>query len=512
MKILRDRDFRWLVGLFVAAIFLWLIGLGNLPLRDWDEGYYGTVSRDMFRTGNWLYPTYLGEPFLLKPPLMFWLISLSYSLGGIGEFTTRFPGAFLTACGVPLLYLISKEVFGDRLPAILTASIYLTLLPVVRHGRLAMLDGMVITFLLLSLWCLLAARRHRFFAIGIGIGLGAIALTKGVLVVALAAILGVFILVDRQEKILINSYFWGGIIVGFLPVIGWYLAQIHRYGDTFIVAHFQAQSFDRFATAIEGHQQPFWYYFIELIKYSAPWLFFIPSGLYLAWQERRKTWASLALSGAIVYFVTISVMGTKLPWYIMPLYPFVALLVAAYLTKVWRLGFTNSLIWVVLFSFLGIVALGGSAYFITADPQPVLIMMAIVLGITLMLVAVKIKQNQTIFIPILCVGLYVTLGLFVISQSWIWELNEAFAVKPVAALIRDRTPSNTVVYTSFSYGRPSLDFYSDRKVIATDIAELKERMANKAYLLLDEQTLVRFPSSEYIALGKAEAFTLITAR
>jgi 4-amino-4-deoxy-L-arabinose transferase-like glycosyltransferase len=69
--------------LLILAIILYTICLGNVPLRDWDEGYYGIVARDMVENNNWLYLTYLDEPFLLKPPLMIWLVAISYKLGGI---------------------------------------------------------------------------------------------------------------------------------------------------------------------------------------------------------------------------------------------------------------------------------------------------------------------------------------------------------------------------------------------------------------------------------------------
>ena len=69
--------------LLISISFLYLVNLGGVAIRDWDEGYYATVARDMYSGGNWLYPTYLGEPFLLKPPLLFWLIAISYHLGGV---------------------------------------------------------------------------------------------------------------------------------------------------------------------------------------------------------------------------------------------------------------------------------------------------------------------------------------------------------------------------------------------------------------------------------------------
>ena len=181
-------DRRNLVILTAAALLLGLVGLGNVPLRDFDEGYYATVAQDTYLRGDWRFPTYHGQGFLLKPPLIVWLISLSYSLLGINEFSTRLPMAVLSALAVPLLYGIGREIFQERKAALYSAVILLTLLPVVRLGRLAMLDGMINTFLLWSLFCLLKGRKNPRWLLGIGFGLGAIALCKGVIVLVLSLI------------------------------------------------------------------------------------------------------------------------------------------------------------------------------------------------------------------------------------------------------------------------------------------------------------------------------------
>jgi 4-amino-4-deoxy-L-arabinose transferase-like glycosyltransferase len=505
-------DTQWLFGLFVAAIVLWCLSLGNLPLRDWDEGYYAIVAREMYRTGNWLYPTYLGEPFLLKPPLMQWLVALFYHLGGVGELTTRLPPALLSACGVPLLYLVGKEVFPQRLPAIFAALVYLTLLPVVRHGRLAMLDGMSITFFLLLLLCLLKSRQDRRWATGIGIGLGLIALTKGMLMVLLGAIAGVFLLADRQLALLRSPYFWIGIVLGNVPVLGWYGAQWQHYGSTFMQVHFQSQALERISTSVEGHDGPPWYYLLELLKYTWPWFLFWFGGLHLAWQQRHTRWGSLILIGTIGYLGIISIMNTKLPWYIMPFYPFFALAVAAYTSYLVQNSKHYSRIFVPILSLLAIGGVGGCIYFALADPQPVLILMGVVVAVTMGLAAWRVKQRNPTFTPILFVGMYLALGLLMISKSWIWELNEAFPVKPVAALIREQVEAKAVVYTSFAYGRPSLDFYSDRPVIPATATDLQKLWATQPYLLLDQSTLAALQLPNSVSLGTAEGFTLVAPK
>jgi 4-amino-4-deoxy-L-arabinose transferase-like glycosyltransferase len=503
---------QWLLGFFVVALVLWGISLGNVPLRDWDEGTRALIAREIYRTGNWLHLTLQGEPYLLKPPLMDWLIALSYKLWGVQEFTTRLPGALLSACGVPLLYLVGREVFTQRLPAVFAACVYLTLLPVVRHGRLAMLDGTAVSFFLLLLLCLLKSRLERRWAIGVGLGLGLIAFTKGLLVVPLGAIALGFLLADRQLALLRSPYLWLGILLGNLPVLAWYAAQWQHYGATFLQAHFQAQGLERISQSVEGHAGPPWYYLLELLKYSWPWLLFWPGGLYLAWQKRNTSWGSLVLIGTVGYLGTISLMRTKLPWYIMPLYPFFALAVAACTAHLCRNHKHYPRILVRILGFLAVAGLGGCVYFVLADPQPVLIIMGAVVALTMGLAAWRVKQNNPSFIAILLVGMYLTLGLLMTSKSWVWELNEAFPVKPVAALIREHTDAGAVVYTSFGYRRPSLDFYSDRRVIPTDIATLQKLWSSQPYLLLDQSTLAALKLPNSVSVGTAEGFTLVAPK
>ncbi|MEH2054461.1 ArnT family glycosyltransferase [Nostoc sp.] len=503
------QEKEWLFSLLVISLVLWVIFLGNSPLRDWDEGTYALVAREIYRTGNWLYPTIQGEPFLLKPPLMQWLIACCYHLGGVQEFTTRLPGAVLTALGVPLLYLVGRLAFQQSLPALFAALVYLTMLPVVRHGRLAMLDGMTISFFLLLLFCLLKARQNRKYALGVGFCLGLIILTKGMIVLLLGAIACLFLLADRQLALLKSPYLWVGILLGNAPAIAWYIAQWQHYGNTFLEVHFQAQAFDRLVQTVEGNSGPVWYYLLELLKYGFPWLLFLPGGLYLAWKERHHTWGSLVLLGTIIYLGTISLMRTKLPWYVMPVYPFLALAIGARLSEIWQHGNFRVRTWTIFLTIIAVAGLGGCVYFYLKK-QPILIVMSIILTISMGITAWLIKKRDRNFIPVLFTGMYLVLALLMSSQSWIWELKEAFPVKPVADLIRANVLPGTQIYTSFAYGRPSLDFYSDCKVTAATVPILQKMLSNKSYLLLDNTGLQQINLTGSKVIGAVNGFTLIT--
>jgi 4-amino-4-deoxy-L-arabinose transferase-like glycosyltransferase len=476
-------DRQIILALTLAALFLFCLNLGNVPLRDWDEGTRGLIAREIYRTGNWLHPTEFGEPYLLKPPLMDWLMAVFYRLGGVNEWTSRLPGAIATALGIPLLYCLGKELFQSRPPALYSALIYLTLLPVVRHGRLAMLDGLVMTGMIFSLWCLLRSRHQPMWVIGFGLGLGVIAFVKGLLMLPIAVIALLFIIWDRRWQVFRNIYLWLGLGIGFSPVMFWYGAQIQYYGDQFIQVHFLDQGLNRVADTVESHQQPPWFYLLEIIKYTAPWLFFLPQSYFYSWQQRPTAPHKLILTGSLFYLGLISTMGTKLPWYVMPVYPFIALALGSYFATGWQPQPHQKLRLHWLFYTLAIATLGGTIYFYFSDPQLPLIIMVVVVSIMFALAGWHWRWQHPNFIAILIIGSYCSLSFLFISQSWLWEINEAFPVKPIGEIIRTATPANSEIFTTFSYRRPSLDFYGDRPVRPTPLETLQPGQ----YWLIDQE-------------------------
>jgi 4-amino-4-deoxy-L-arabinose transferase-like glycosyltransferase len=524
MQISFDRQLTQLIDrytipiLIISSLLLWLILLGNVPLKDWDEGTYALIAREIIRTGDWIYLKIQGDPFLLKPPLGMWTIAFAYQIGGISEFTTRLPCAILTAIGVPILYQISYLLFDRKTPALLSALVYLTLLPVVRHGRLAMLDGMLITFWLLSLLCLLQSRQNRRWSIGIGLMLGLITLTKGLLVIVFGLIVLLILIATGQISLLKSPYLWLGLIIGQIPAIAWYLAQYHQYGDTFVQVHFFAQSFDRLSQSVEDHQGPIWFYAFDIIEYTFPWLLFIPGGIVLAWRNSQQNWARFALIGGVVYFSIVSLMKTKLNWYIMPVYPFLAVFAGAYLSLIWqgekpiytmaRFG------WLSFAAFAGIV---GCGYFAIVERDPILVLMSLSLAISMGLAAALVKQQNKLFIPTLFVGMYLVLFGLMSSHSWIWEINSDFQVQPVGQLIHQHVARDSKVYSSLPGGRPSLDFYSDAKIEPTPLDRLPQLLVQHQTILIDRQLLLKSASvpenqqfqQPYQILGQTERFALI---
>lgn len=525
-------DHLWMVGLGLAALLLLTVNLGVLPLRDWDEGTVAQVAREIWRSQagssspfaslTWLYPTLGGVPYLNKPTLVHTLIAQCFAIGGVNEWMARLPGALLSALSVPLLYGIGREIFIRRTPAVFAALIYLTSLPVIRHGRLAMLDGALVCFFLFSLWCLLRARRDLRWGLGVGLGFGLMVLTKGAIALLLIGIGFGFIAWDTP-RLLTSRYLWCGMALGSVPALAWYGAQWARYGSSFLGINLVDQSFSRLWSPVEGNRGAIWYYLWEILKYTLPWLLFLPQGFWLAWKNRELGWAKLVLVWTGGYLLVISLMQTKLPWYIMPLYPALALVAGAMLASVWNPKDVIGIrpvsqrkfprFWVILLGGLALISWILCLVFnpIGVFPQPILAIIMGAIALTLTVTTILVLRQDSQFILVLIWGCYVSLLLLMVSPYWLWELQESYPVKPVAALIQQNTPPGTVVFTSYPNGRPSLNFYSDRQVEPVKDSQILARWSQKSplYLLTDQTTLKRLSLPSVQVLGIAEGWLLV---
>lgn len=470
-----------LIGLTLGALLLFGLDLGTVPLRDWDEGTVARVAWEIYQSPNplshFLHPTLFGAPYWNKPPLVHGLIASIYGVVGVSEWSTRLGPALLTALSVPFLYGLGIHLFRQQTPALVGALVYLTFLPVVRHGRLAMLDGGVLTFSILMIWALFWQRR-RWSVLGIGLGFALLSLTKGVMIGGLlVGVAAGFVLWQRCWAS--GTRLVEGIALGCIPVLGWYGLQYGHYGSVFWQSGIMDQGLSRIWSPVEDNSGPPWFYGLELLKYGWPWLVFCSSALGWAWKNRRSPWAKLVLTWFGVIFLATSCLSTKLPWYILPIYPPVALAVGVWLTHLWHRECTPStatwFAWI--FSLLGVaIACGlGALYFRwwSPEPQPDLQILLGTLTVVLGLSTGLIIRRSRYFIPVLMGGMYIVLLIFVGGEHWVWELAEAYPVKPVAAMIR-RSPSlDQPLYTSYPYERPSLNFYSERRVIPADLETLQ---------------------------------------
>jgi 4-amino-4-deoxy-L-arabinose transferase-like glycosyltransferase len=318
-----------------------------------------------------------------------------------------------------------------------------------------------------------------------------------------------------SPKLLKNPYLWAGLLLGVIPAIAWYCLQYFHYGAQFLGISLGEQTFKRIWSPVSTISGPPWYYLLEIAKYSLPWLIFLPHGVKLAWANRHLSWGKLTLVWTGVYLLAISLMKTKLPWYVIPLYPGLSLLIGASLSKIWQKK-QSAYFWQVSLSFITLVCWLGSVYygFVAPVPQIDLALILLIVAISFTVASALIWLRNRHFILIIGVGFYLALLLLFNSSHWLWELNNDFPVQPVATMLQEKIPSLQKIYTNHPYFRPSLEFYSDRVVIPQSNDQLEQlwQESKPAYFLINSDILPAPKLKDQEVLASVVSWQLITKK
>jgi len=310
-------------------------------------------------------------------------------------------------------------------------------------------------------------------------------------------------------------YWWTGLLLGSAPSLVWYGTWAIQNPQAFRAAEFVHSSLEHFWTPGTPPRN-FWYHPIQILKFSVPWLLFWSYGLRHTWENRIWGWAKLVLVWAGVYTSLILVLANNLPFYILPVYPALALAGGAYLADIWhgssRKAYPRS--WSIGLLVLGLGAIAGSIGFaILPGADRSLAVICACVALTAGVAAVLVARRDLQFILILFWGMYISLLLFMTSPYWSWELEAAYPVKAISGIL-NKTPKTATIYASLPSERPALTFYSDRQIIPAFFPELKKRWKQEKspYLLLDTKTFDRLKLESVRQLDRVPGWVLITKK
>ena len=184
-----------IVCILLAVSLPFLFAKLGMPFLDPDEGLYATIAQEMLRGGDWVMPHANGLPYLEKPPLYFWLTSLTFGLVGPSEWATRLWSALAALGTVLLTWRIGRRLYGAR-AGLLAGLVLATMVGNALYVRKASTDQLFVFCLTLAMYGFLRDAERtdrgsaRFLLFYLGVALGVLA--KGliglfpVLIVALA--------------------------------------------------------------------------------------------------------------------------------------------------------------------------------------------------------------------------------------------------------------------------------------------------------------------------------------
>jgi 4-amino-4-deoxy-L-arabinose transferase-like glycosyltransferase len=326
----------------LALLAVWLLAtLGLRPLLLPDEGRYANVAREMLQ-GDGLTPLLNGLPFFHKPPLMYWLDMAAMSVVGVNHFSARF-GPFIGAWVMgAALFLAVRRWHGER-PALL-ALLALATTPFFfvggQYANLDMMVGGMLTATILAFARAADDERPELRWVVAAWSLAALSvLAKGLIGIVLPAlVLGPWLLVRGQWRVVLRLLNPLGIAVFVLIALPWFALMQHRYPgffDYFVME----QHFRRFAQTNFNNVHPWWFYLVALPVLTLPWSLWLPR----VWREvSAADRARMGLYGwwivAIVGF--FSLPSSKLVGYVLPaVAPWCLLLsMAASRAERWRLA------------------------------------------------------------------------------------------------------------------------------------------------------------------------------
>jgi 4-amino-4-deoxy-L-arabinose transferase-like glycosyltransferase len=332
-----SRVRNWAVLLLLVVPGALLYPSLSFHLFEPDEGRYAQIPREMLLRGEWIVPYLQGKPYLDKPPLLYWLVMGCYGLFGIADWTARLVPALAVHGCVLLTYVIGRRSLGER-PAFWGA-LLLALAPgFVSVGRLLVLDGVLAFFVWLSLLAALEAVRGPRLRWGWWLT-AAMASALGVLSKGPVAVFLVIPPLWLYRRLTESRANLGGrAALAFALVVlsvnlPWYLAVSVRE-PSFPRYFFWEHNVVRFLDPFD-HQQPIWFYGPIVLGGLLPGTLLVISfcRFLLADDEaaRRRRPPELGfflLSGGwCVLFFTLS--GSKLPTYVLPAFPCLALALGA---------------------------------------------------------------------------------------------------------------------------------------------------------------------------------------
>jgi 4-amino-4-deoxy-L-arabinose transferase-like glycosyltransferase len=365
-----------------AAALVFFTNLGVPQLWDEDEPRNAACAREMLERGDWVVPTFNYELRTQKPVLLYWCMLLSYSVFGVNEFAARLPSAMFAVGTSLLTYHLGRLLFNPRVGLFGGLAIATCLMFGV-SARAATPDATLIFFVTLSLTAFVRAvsrRRSHAFSLesmrdvsakpglqdflptrwwqfaAVYAALGLALLAKGPVGVGLPiAILGLFLLlVTRPQRLVgvtlgrrMQSFvarfahtIWVMRPVTLIAVVlgvamPWYVLVGMRTDGVWLREFFGTENFSRFRTAMEGHNGPIIYYIPAVLVGLFPWSIFLPVSVWFAVRNGISTSPRspaylFLLCWAGVWIAVFSFAGTKLPSYVLPAYPALAVMCAAF--------------------------------------------------------------------------------------------------------------------------------------------------------------------------------------
>ncbi len=357
--------------ILLFGILIFLLGLGSTGLVDETPPLFASAGRAMSESGDWLTPRVNGIDRFDKPPLIYWLMGVLYSLPNnevwdtFGTISARLPSALASLflmifIGDTIFCLPQKE--NRNLGAPIVASLGFALSPlIIVWSRTAVSDALLCGTLgisLLMFWRKIACDMEDK-CISPWVFLGLAILTKGPVAFVIASLtISSFLLSQKNWKNLLKKIkLKRGLFITIFISLPWYILELIKEGKPFWDSFFGYHNFQRYTSVVNNHSEPIWFFFYIMIIGSLPFTPFLFHGIFEAFKDTIISFKKGCKPSESLYIYSLcwlvsvlaffSISATKLPSYWIPATPAAAILISNSITKLQNQKKAFSYLWIV---------------------------------------------------------------------------------------------------------------------------------------------------------------------
>lgn len=483
-------------AIILLSVFLcYFINIAYLPLWDPDEPYYVEAGREMIQKNDYITPFFNYEPRLNKPIFFYWLQIFSGKIFGFNEFSARFP-SFI--CGIALLWLIYKlgSLLYNKKTGLTAALISATSFEVYVLSRQAVTDMCLAFFMTLAIYGYASVQAEKqsegkWYLFYIGTAFAVI--TKGPVGLLLpGGVIFIIMLIQKDFTIIKRMKVLKGILIFILIASPWYMAVLLKNGFHFFKVFIIENNLLRYVTPMYKHTGGIYYYIPVLILGFFPWIVLLVTeagknfnslkSKKIAINDKKSGEAFALLLNIVwfsVYFLFFSFSGSKLPAYILGLFPALALFLASSLMvenkkkkspSRLRNAFHYGYFWLLVIALMIIFKWAFFQNWSTIIPIVViLLIIAILTNVKKIRVLSSLlpDHNGSIFSStVITTGfLFLTANLFLFPA-----MADYFPIKNVGEA-SSRLNFDKSAIIAYRYYEPSMVFYSGNKVVYAEHQE-----------------------------------------
>ncbi len=474
----------WKAAIAIAFLIMviYLFMSTRTTLWDRDEPRFTRATVEMIESGNYLVPTFNGEMWADKPILFYWFMSVAIRLLGPTEFACRFWGGVGTAVTCLLTFFIGKRLFGAR--AGLWAMIILgSTLMMISIGTMATIDAVLLPIILavmaIFVQSIISGTRISHIILA-GIALGAGMLAKGPMGVQPLIVIAVTLWLGRKAGLGIKRFVWpfgAALILGCLIFLAWAIPANNATDGEFFRVFIGRHVLTRAIKPMEHHGGNFLlylpYYLPVIIVGFFPWTLHLPGAIsvVLGGRAGRRENQILLISWVVSIFILMTLAATKLPHYIIFIWPAMALMVGGtivaaqqgVLTERDRMWLRRGVWFFGPFAIATALVLMIGPWFVKI---PGLRWSGLASGISLLVMAMIAIRYQRADRP-KASAVVLLIGMIVFEIPILLGLLpaiEQIKITPAIAQAVNAKTAKEIPVATYKFGEPTLNFYIGRQI------------------------------------------------